>query len=123
MKYIAIKNDDSGKLAAVVVQDGKGKIWYTTATQWYLGVLAVTLANSRFYIERRNGERSIEKMEVKHDHPDFLEVLGTKIAVPYLVYVRGKVGIDVHTATDAIEKLWKMFSPVEHQEIKEADNV
>lgn len=120
MKYLVIKNNDTQKLGAVILQDGKGRIFYTTSTLWYSEVLGVLFARSKFYVESRPDDRTVVKREVGIRDPIYLEVLKTKIAPPYVLYAKGKVDPTVlRTGKEAVERIWKLFSPVEHQEIKE----
>lgn len=120
MRYLAIKNKDTNKLAAIILQAEDNKLYYTAATQWYTEILGVILGRTKFFIEVRKDERTVTKEEVKKTDPRYMDVLKTKIAPPYVMYAEGSIDLHkVKNPKDALEKVWKIFSPAEHQEIKE----
>ena len=120
MKCLLIKNKDNNKLSAIVLQGIDKKLYYTALTQTYSNVLKIMFSQARFYVEIRKDDRTIVKRQVKPSDPRYLEVLKTKILPPNVIYAEAVVEPkEVKNPSDALEKVWKMFSPFPHQEIVE----
>lgn len=68
--------------------------------------------------EYKVDERTIGKRQITIKSPEFLTVLKSRVLPPYVPYVMGDLKNDV-TQKDAVEKVWKMFSKTEHQDIVE----
>lgn len=119
MKFLAIKNEDNGKLGGLIVRDNTGRLFYTAANSWLLGTLGVLLTPSKFKYESRLNERTLRKIEISKKDEAVLDVIKTKILPPYVAYATGRIK-KITTPNEAVNQIWKTFSKEEHQEIKEA---
>jgi hypothetical protein len=119
MKFLAIKNEDTGKLGGLIVRDRTGRLFFTTANSWLLGTLELLLTPKKFSYEARLDERTIRRMEIDKKDEAVLDVLKTKILPPYVSYATGKIKL-ITTPQEAMNKIWSVLSTEEHQDIKEA---
>jgi uncharacterized protein (UPF0297 family) len=120
VKYLAIRNLETEKLAGVIVHDTTGKIYYTTAKRGYLDILKMLLSKDKYYVERLKNARTVIRVEVNKKDEDFLDIIKTKLSVPYTTYSMGKIGGVIRSKEEAVDRVWNLFSKDEHQEVLEA---
>lgn len=119
MKFLALMNQDTGKLGGLVIRDNTGRLFFTAVNSWLLNTLDVLLTPSKFKYEIRQDERTIKKVEIDKKSESILDVLKTRILPPYIPYATGVIK-EVQTPQQALEKAWSAFSSEEHQEVKES---
>ena len=116
MRFFAIRNIDTGILAAIIVQsDSAEKIYVMAYNKTYEEVLLSGFAAEKFFVEKRVNGRTIVREEVPRSDPRYFEVLKQRVTAPYVVHLGGT--IQARTPEEAVRKLWTMFSPKEEREI------
>jgi len=109
VKYLLIRDNDRGTLAAIIAQDFSGKIWYTAYNKNYESVLETLLRAPAIYVEERADDRTVIRKRLGRGDDGYLNALKMKLAVPYVPHAMGN--IKARTPQEAMTKLWKLFSP------------
>ena len=117
MKFMALKNADTDKLAALLVQDSSGKIHVASYNKWTETSLRAFLTGHRFFDEIRVDDRTVVKKQVLTTDPSFFDLLKTRVRPPFLPYMSGVV--DAVTSSEALSKVWPIFSPKQISSVME----
>lgn len=109
-RFLVVKDSDIGMLAAIIVQnEHDGKIGILSYNKSYEETLRRMVSEERFVFEEKRDDRTVARVEITRSDPRFLDMLKTRIGPPCVVHMRGL--IQAGTEEEALEKLWKMFSP------------
>jgi hypothetical protein len=109
MRFLVVKHMDTEALAAILTQDNLGKIWFNSHSAWFEELLKGQLTRGRFFKEEKLDDRTYIKRLISTEDKDFLDFFKTKIIPPYRAYVTGEIAES--SAQEALNRLWRIFSP------------